>query len=57
VSIDFTRELLAGSLPPRALALVAEWAVLQRDDLLARERTCREEPRQPIEPLPTMGWV
>jgi Domain of unknown function (DUF4160) len=52
-SIDFTGELTAGSMPRRALALVAEWAALHQDELLANwERARREEPLQPIEPLP-----
>ncbi len=52
-SVDFTGELIAGSLPRRALALVAEWAALHQDELLANwERARREEPLEPIEPLP-----
>ncbi len=52
-SIDFAGELIAGSLPRRALALVAEWAALHQDELLANwERARREEPLQPIDPLP-----
>ena len=51
-SIDFAGELIAGSLPRRALALVAEWAALHQDELLANwERARREEPLEPIEPL------
>lgn len=50
--IDFAGELIAGSLPRRALALVAEWAALHRDELLANwERARRDEPLEPIEPL------
>jgi hypothetical protein len=33
-SVDFEGELVAGSLSPRALALVREWATLHRDDLV-----------------------
>lgn len=52
-SIDFAGELIAGSLPRRALALAAEWAGLHRDELAANwERARREEPLSPIEPLP-----
>jgi hypothetical protein len=39
--------------PPRALALVREWAALHQEELLANwRRARREEPLQPIEPLP-----
>jgi hypothetical protein len=52
-SIDLEGEVIAGSLPPRALTLVAEWAVLHHDELLANwERARRNEPLEPIEPLP-----
>jgi uncharacterized protein DUF4160 len=52
-SIGLDGELVAGSLPRRALALVAEWAVLHQDELLANwERARREEALQSIEPLP-----
>jgi Domain of unknown function (DUF4160) len=52
-SVDFSGELIAGSLPPRARALVAEWAALHEDELLANwERARSDEPLQPIEPLP-----
>jgi hypothetical protein len=45
--------VIAGSLPRRALALVAEWAALHQDELRSNwERARREEPLQPIEPLP-----
>lgn len=51
-SIDFSGELIAGSLPRRALALVAEWAVLHQDELTANwERARREERLEPITPL------
>jgi hypothetical protein len=52
-SVALDGELLAGSLPRRALALVAEWAALHREELLANwERARREEQLEPIEPLP-----
>jgi hypothetical protein len=52
-SIDFNGEVIAGSLPRRALALVAEWAALHREELLANwERARREEPLEAIDPLP-----
>jgi len=44
--------LLAGSLPPRARALVAEWAKLHQDELLKNwERARRGEHLKPIPPL------
>ncbi|MGH2761257.1 MAG: DUF4160 domain-containing protein [Thermoleophilaceae bacterium] len=48
-----TREVIAGSLPGRALRLVREWTSMHRDELdenwdLARDR----EPLMEIEPLP-----
>ena len=43
--------MIADSLPRRALALVAEWAALHRDELTANwERARREEPVEPIDP-------
>jgi len=52
-SVDFSGELIAGSLPPRARALVAEWAALHEDELLANwERARNDERLQPIDPLP-----
>ena len=52
-SIDLEGKLIAGSLPRRALALVAEWAQLQAGELLANwERARREESLQTIDPLP-----
>jgi Domain of unknown function (DUF4160) len=45
--------VIAGSLPRRALSLVAEWAALHQDELTANwERARREEQLEPIEPLP-----
>jgi hypothetical protein len=44
--------MLAGSLPPRALGLVVEWAVLHRDELeVAWQKASNNEPLDPIEPL------
>jgi hypothetical protein len=52
-SVDLDGELIAGTLPPRARALVTEWALLRRNELSANwERARREEPLQPIPPLP-----
>lgn len=52
-SVDLDGELIAGSLPNRALSLVTEWARLHHDELHANwERARREEPLRPIEPLP-----
>ncbi len=52
-SIDFAGELIAGSLPRRALALVAEWAALHQDELTANwERARQHERIEPIDPLP-----
>jgi len=48
-----TSEVLAGSLPRRALKLVREWASLHRGELAANwERARAEEPLEEIEPLP-----
>jgi hypothetical protein len=44
--------LLGGTLPPRALGLVVEWARLHRDALMDDwERARRGEPLATIEPL------
>jgi hypothetical protein len=52
-SIDLAGEVIAGSLPARALRLVAEWTDLHHDELLANwEQAPRNEPFEPIEPLP-----
>jgi Domain of unknown function (DUF4160) len=52
-SIGLDGELVAGSLPRRALALVAEWAALHREELLTNwERARRDEVLLPIDPLP-----
>ncbi|HEY7951622.1 MAG TPA: DUF4160 domain-containing protein [Solirubrobacteraceae bacterium] len=51
-SVDFAGVVIAGSLPQRALALVAEWAVLHHEELLANWRHARrEEPLEPIDSL------
>jgi len=51
-SLDLEGNVIAGSLP-RALALVADWAKLHGDELLANwERARREEELKTIEPLP-----
>jgi hypothetical protein len=45
--------VIEGALPGRALALVTEWAQMHREELEANwERARREEPLQPIDPLP-----
>lgn len=52
-SIALDGELIAGTLPNRALALVTEWARLHEEELLVNwEQARRQEPLQPIEPLP-----
>ncbi len=51
IRID-TLEVLRGSLPRRALALVVEWAILHRTELAADwERARRLEPLESIAPL------
>jgi len=51
-SIDLEGELIAGELPRRALALVAEWTALHHEELLGNwERARRNEPLEPIDPL------
>lgn len=42
VEID-TLTLIAGSLPPRALALVVEWASMHRSELLADWQLARDQ--------------
>lgn len=52
-SVDFAGNVIAGSLPPRALRLVVEWAQLHRDELSANWELARgEEALRQIEPLP-----
>jgi hypothetical protein len=51
-SVDFAGELIAGTLPRRALTLVREWARLHDEELEANwERARRDEPLLAIEPL------
>ena len=48
-----TGEVLNGSLPRRALALVREWTELHRDELKSDwQRAERHQPLVSIEPLP-----
>ncbi len=52
-SVDLSGQVIAGSLPPRALVLVAEWAALHHDELAANWKLARrEEPLRAIQPLP-----
>ena len=52
-SVALNGEIIAGSLPPRAAALVAEWATLHSAELQANwVRARREESLEAIEPLP-----
>ncbi len=47
-----TLRVLAGSLPPRALGMVVEWAALHQDDLMANwEAVQRDQPPGAIQPL------
>lgn len=51
-SIDMNGDMLAGTLPPRALRLVREWAQLHEDELLANwVRARNNEPLEAIDPL------
>jgi len=46
-------EILGGSLPSRALALVREWAAAHRDELQENwERARKDLPLEKIDPLP-----
>jgi hypothetical protein len=48
-----TLDVIAGSLPVRALRLVREWASIHRADLEANwDRARAEQPLEPIAPLP-----
>jgi Domain of unknown function (DUF4160) len=48
-SVDFAGAVIAGSLPRRALVLVAEWAALREGELAANwARARRDEPLEPI---------
>ena len=47
-----TLQILEGSLPPRALGLVMEWAALHRDELINDwELARRNKPPEKIKPL------
>ena len=51
-SVDLDGRLIAGALPRRAQALVAEWTERHRDELLANwERARQDERLEPIDPL------
>jgi Domain of unknown function (DUF4160) len=51
-SMDFAGAVIAGSLPRRALALVAEWAALHESELAANwECARRDDPLEPIDGL------
>jgi uncharacterized protein DUF4160 len=51
-SVSASGKILAGSLEPRALRLVQEWALLHKGQILANwERARRNEPLLGIEPL------
>jgi len=52
-SVSVDGELLAGTLDPRHLALVRQWAAIHREELIANwEAARRSEPMLPIAPLP-----
>jgi Domain of unknown function (DUF4160) len=52
-SAAFDGEIIVGSLPPRAAALIAEWAKLHGAELDANwERARREQSLEAIDPLP-----
>ena len=52
VAID-SLALLSGQLPPRAMGLVAEWAMLHQEELRSVwDRARRSEPLGRVEPLP-----
>lgn len=52
-SVDFDGRVIAGAIPARALALVAEWARLHRAELEANwERARSYEAMDAIAPLP-----
>jgi hypothetical protein len=52
-SVSADGDVLAGSLEPRALQFVREWATLRHEEILANwERARRNEPLIGIEPLP-----
>lgn len=48
-----TMEILEGSIPPRARALVVEWATLHRKELQANWDLARnKQPLRKVDPLP-----
>ena len=48
-----TLDAIAGQLPPRAMGMVAEWAAMHRDELLADwSKSSKLEPLEKIAPLP-----
>ncbi|HUB39235.1 MAG TPA: DUF4160 domain-containing protein [Streptosporangiaceae bacterium] len=52
-SVSIEGKVLAGSLEPRALRLVQEWASLRRNEILANwEKARNSEPLSEIDPLP-----
>ncbi len=52
-SVDFNGDVIAGSLPARALRLVRDWASLHGDELHANwRRAVGEEPLEEIAALP-----
>jgi Domain of unknown function (DUF4160) len=51
-SVDFDGNVIAGSLPPRAVEFLREWAQLHRAELEANwERARRDQALEQIEPL------
>lgn len=49
----YTLGVIAGQLPPRAMGMVSEWAVIHRDELLADWlKSSKLEPLEKIAPLP-----
>jgi hypothetical protein len=52
-SLGLDGTVLAGSLPPRTLKLVRQWASLHQAELVANWRRARaQRPLRPIDPLP-----
>lgn len=47
-----TADVIKGSLPPRAMRLVRDWALMYRDDLRANWKRAEARPRQPLEKIP-----
>lgn len=48
-----TGQLIAGSLPRRAVRLVRQWQGMHRDELIANWHRARtKQPLEPIDPLP-----